>query len=40
MFVGYLKNEKATRETIDPEGYVHSGDLGYLDQDGFLVISG
>jgi len=40
MFVGYLKNEKATRETIDAEGYVHSGDLGYLDQDGFLVISG
>lgn len=40
MFVGYLKNEKATRETIDPEGYVHSGDLGYLDDDGFLVISG
>lgn len=40
MFVGYLKNEKATRETIDFEGYVHSGDLGYLDQDGFLKITG
>ena len=40
MFVGYIKNEKATRETIDNEGYVHSGDLGYLDEDGFLVITG
>lgn len=40
MFVGYIKNEKATRETIDHEGYVHSGDLGYLDEDGFLVITG
>lgn len=40
MFVGYIKNEKATRETIDHEGYVHSGDLGYLDEEGFLVITG
>lgn len=40
MFVGYFKNEKATRETIDPEGYVHSGDLGKIDEDGFLQITG
>lgn len=40
MFVGYIKNEKATRETIDSEGYVHSGDLGFLDEDGFVNITG
>ena len=29
-FLGYYKNEKATREVYDKEGYVHSGDLGHL----------
>ena len=29
-FLGYYKNEKATREIYDSEGYVHSGDLGVL----------
>jgi len=40
MFIGYLKNEEATRATIDSEGYVHSGDLGKVDEDGFLQITG
>ena len=40
MFAGYLKNEAETRKTIDSEGYVHSGDVGYVDSDGFLVITG
>ena len=38
--MGYLKNEQATRDTIDNEGYVHSGDLGKIDKDGFLHITG
>lgn len=39
-FIGYLKNEQATRETLDPEGYIHSGDLGTKDDQGFIKITG
>lgn len=37
---GYFKNEKATREVIDSEGRLNSGDMGYIDSDGFLVVTG
>jgi len=40
IMMGYLKNEKATRETIDSQGFVRSGDRGKLDADGFLRITG
>jgi long-chain-fatty-acid--CoA ligase ACSBG len=40
MMMGYLKNEAATRETIDNQGYLHSGDLGTVDKDNFLFITG
>jgi len=39
-FMGYLNNEKNTIETIDAEGYCHSGDIGYLDSKGNLTITG
>lgn len=40
IFLGYLYNEEATKDSIDREGFLHSGDIGKLDEDGFLVITG
>jgi long-chain acyl-CoA synthetase len=40
VFVGYLHNAKATAETIDAEGWLHTGDLGSMDADGFTHITG
>ena len=37
---GYYKNAKATAETIDADGWLHSGDIAMKDQDGFYHITG
>lgn len=38
-FQGYYNNPQSSREAVDDEGFIKTGDLGYVDENGFLYIT-
>jgi long-chain acyl-CoA synthetase len=37
---GYYKDPESTAKTLEPDGWMHTGDIGYLDDDGFVFVTG
>jgi long-chain acyl-CoA synthetase len=40
VMTGYYKDPQATARALEPDGWLHSGDLGYMDEDGFVFVTG
>jgi len=40
LMLGYYEDEEETKKAIDEEGYFHSGDVGYIDEEGYIYITG
>jgi long-chain-fatty-acid--CoA ligase ACSBG len=40
VFMGYLHHDESTMSVLDPDGFFHTGDIGQIDKDGYLDITG
>ena len=40
VMAGYWKDEEKTQKTVDKDGWVHTNDMGYVDEDGYFFLSG
>lgn len=40
LMLGYYEDEAETKKVIDSDGFFHSGDIGYIDDEGFIFITG
>lgn len=40
LMIGYYEDEEETKKVIDEDGYFNSGDVGYIDDDGYIFITG
>lgn len=40
VMTGYYKDPDNTAKTLEPDGWMHTGDLGYMDEDGFVFVTG
>jgi long-chain acyl-CoA synthetase len=40
VMTGYYKDPENTAKALEPDGWLHSGDLGYMDEDGFVFVTG
>ena len=40
LMLGYYEDEEETKKVIDEEGYFNAGDIGYIDKDGYIFITG
>jgi len=40
LMLGYYENEEETKKVIDKDGYFHSGDVGYIDEKGYVILTG
>jgi long-chain acyl-CoA synthetase len=40
LMLGYYEDEEETKKAITPEGYFHSGDIGYVDDEGYVFVTG
>jgi len=38
LLVGYLNDPEATERTIDKDGWLHTGDVGYIDEDELFIV--